>query len=101
LRHHRRHHVRRRRLLARDGPEFERLRISLAFRQKQAASGRLLLLGPSTLRSIDEMNTVCAMLPDQSDDDLMLRYRDGELSAFQELYRRHSRGLYRFLAWRS
>ena len=38
---------------------------------------------------------------EHSDDELMLRYRDGELSAFQELYRRHSRGLYRFLAWRS
>ncbi|WP_426171295.1 sigma-70 family RNA polymerase sigma factor [Pseudoduganella sp. R-34] len=41
------------------------------------------------------------MPTDHSDDELMLRYRDGELSAFQELYRRHSRGLYRFLAWRS
>jgi RNA polymerase sigma factor (sigma-70 family) len=41
------------------------------------------------------------MTSEQSDDELMLRYRDGELSAFQELYRRHSRGLYRFLAWRS
>ncbi|WP_229506503.1 sigma-70 family RNA polymerase sigma factor [Massilia sp. BJB1822] len=35
------------------------------------------------------------------DDELMLRYRDGNLAAFQELYRRHSRGLYRFIAWRS
>jgi RNA polymerase sigma-70 factor (ECF subfamily) len=40
------------------------------------------------------------MPTEQTDDELMLRYRDGELSAFQELYRRHSRGLYRFLAWR-
>ncbi|MTW03443.1 sigma-70 family RNA polymerase sigma factor [Pseudoduganella ginsengisoli] len=29
----------------------------------------------------------------------MLRYKDGDLPAFQELYRRHSRGLYRFLSW--
>lgn len=36
-----------------------------------------------------------------TDEELMLRYRDGELSAFQELYRRHSQGLYRFVAWRS
>lgn len=36
-----------------------------------------------------------------SDETLMLRYRDGDLPAFQELYRRHSQGLYRFLAWRS
>jgi RNA polymerase sigma-70 factor (ECF subfamily) len=34
-----------------------------------------------------------------SDEALMLRYKDGDLPAFQELYRRHSRGLYRFLSW--
>jgi len=32
---------------------------------------------------------------------LMLCYRDGDLEAFEELYRRHSQGLYLFLAWRS
>ncbi|MEO6935720.1 MAG: sigma-70 family RNA polymerase sigma factor [Collimonas sp.] len=31
----------------------------------------------------------------------MLNYRDGDLGAFKELYRRHSQGLYRFIAWRS
>ncbi|GJJ03283.1 RNA polymerase sigma factor [Duganella rhizosphaerae] len=31
----------------------------------------------------------------------MLSYRDGDLAAFAELYRRHSQGLYLFLAWRS
>ena len=36
-----------------------------------------------------------------SDEVLMLRYRDGDLAAFRELYTRHSGGLYRFLAWRS
>lgn len=36
-----------------------------------------------------------------SDEDLALRYRDGDYGAFEELYRRHSRGLYRFLAWRA
>ncbi|SFM17465.1 sigma factor-like helix-turn-helix DNA-binding protein [Rugamonas rubra] len=36
-----------------------------------------------------------------TDETLMLRYRDGDLGAFQELYRRHSGGLYLFLAWRS
>jgi len=36
-----------------------------------------------------------------SDEDLALRYRDGDLAAFEELYRRHSGGLYRFVAWRS
>ncbi|WP_229507126.1 sigma-70 family RNA polymerase sigma factor [Pseudoduganella rivuli] len=39
------------------------------------------------------------MLNALSDEALMLRYRDGDLPAFQELYRRHSRGLYRFLSW--
>jgi RNA polymerase sigma factor (sigma-70 family) len=36
-----------------------------------------------------------------SDEDLALRYRAGDLAAFEELYRRHSRGLYQFIAWRS
>jgi RNA polymerase sigma factor (sigma-70 family) len=35
------------------------------------------------------------------DEDLMLRYRDGDLQAFEELYSRHRSGLYRFIAWRS
>jgi RNA polymerase sigma factor (sigma-70 family) len=35
-----------------------------------------------------------------SDETLMLRYCADDLSAFKELYRRHSRGLYRFLSWR-
>lgn len=36
-----------------------------------------------------------------SDEDLALRYRGGDLAAFEELYRRHRRGLYQFIAWRS
>ena len=36
-----------------------------------------------------------------SDEELMLRYRDGDLHAFEELYGRHRLGLYRFIAWRS
>ncbi|CAN7435268.1 sigma-70 family RNA polymerase sigma factor [Pseudoduganella sp. LjRoot289] len=40
-------------------------------------------------------------MSDLSDEALMLRYREGDLSAFQELYGRHSRGLYKFLTWRS
>ncbi len=35
------------------------------------------------------------------DEMLMMRYRDGDLPAFQELYRRHKSGLYRFISWRS
>ena len=41
------------------------------------------------------------MPPPPSDESLMLRYRDGDLRAFEELYRRHHRGLYLFIAWRS
>ncbi len=36
-----------------------------------------------------------------TDEELMLRYRDGDLRAFEELYGRHRVGLYRFIAWRS
>lgn len=38
---------------------------------------------------------------ESSDESLMLRYRYGDLDAFKELYRRHSHGLYLFIAWRS
>jgi RNA polymerase sigma factor (sigma-70 family) len=41
------------------------------------------------------------MPAEPSDESLMLNYRDGDLGAFRELYRRHSQGLYRFIAWRS
>ncbi|GMR17151.1 MAG: RNA polymerase sigma factor [Gammaproteobacteria bacterium] len=32
---------------------------------------------------------------------MMLRYRDGDVRAFETLYRRHSDSLYRYLLWRS
>lgn len=41
------------------------------------------------------------MPAEPTDESLMLSYRDGNLRAFNELYRRHSRGLYLFVAWRS
>jgi RNA polymerase sigma-70 factor (ECF subfamily) len=41
------------------------------------------------------------MSTEPSDEALMLRYADGDLAAFRELYQRHQRGLYRFVAWRS
>ncbi|HEY0062937.1 MAG TPA: sigma-70 family RNA polymerase sigma factor [Telluria sp.] len=41
------------------------------------------------------------MLTTTSDEQLMLQYREGDLIAFEELYRRHRVGLYRFIAWRS
>jgi len=45
--------------------------------------------------------TLPAMLTDLSDETLMLRYCEGDLSAFKELYRRHSVKLYRFISWRA
>ncbi len=41
------------------------------------------------------------MAATDSDEQLMLLYRDGDLLAFRELYARHRLGLYRFIAWRS
>ena len=41
------------------------------------------------------------MAATDSDEHLMLQYRDGDLLAFRELYARHRLGLYRFIAWRS
>lgn len=41
------------------------------------------------------------MAATDSDEQLMLLYRDGDLVAFRELYARHRLGLYRFIAWRS
>ena len=35
------------------------------------------------------------------DEELMIRYREGDQHAFEELYQRHRLGLYRFIAWRS
>lgn len=39
--------------------------------------------------------------PIPTDEELMLRYGEGDLLAFRELYQRHRLGLYRFIAWRS
>jgi RNA polymerase sigma factor (sigma-70 family) len=44
--------------------------------------------------------TLAGMPATQSDEHLMLSYRAGDPLAFKELYRRHSQGLYRFVAWR-
>jgi RNA polymerase sigma-70 factor (ECF subfamily) len=41
------------------------------------------------------------MATPDSDEQLMLRYREGDLLAFRELYGRHRLGLYRFISWRS
>lgn len=64
------------------------------------------LLPPSSrrLRTGCLRATVCAYWQpvmagraDSSDEELMLRYRDGDAGAFDELYRRHKGSLYRYL----
>ncbi len=37
------------------------------------------------------------MIPEPEDSALMLRYRDGDVDAFEVLYRRHNDALYRYL----
>jgi len=41
------------------------------------------------------------ILDPDSDEALMLRYRDGDFPAFETLYRRHNQRLFRFVAWQS
>lgn len=41
------------------------------------------------------------MQTEPTDEQLMLRYGEGDLHAFEALYSRHRLGLYRFIAWRS
>lgn len=40
-------------------------------------------------------------MPDTTDDQLMQQYREGDVLAFRELYRRHKSALYRFVSWRT
>lgn len=51
------------------------------------------------MNSPDTAHLIQGLIP--SDEDLMLRYCDGDFGAFKELYQRHSKPLYRFIAWRS
>ena len=54
-----------------------------------------------TLSAHANSATLTGMLAQLSDETLMSLYCEGDVLAFKELYRRHSQGLYRFLAWRS
>lgn len=60
-----------------------------------APAQNLTLPGACVWATLDPMHTPL------SDEALMLNYREGDLAAFTELYRRHRLGLYRFIAWRS
>lgn len=59
-------------------------------------------LGQASTRGLPGISGILArMNPNDSDEMLMLSYGAGDLQAFAELYRRHSRGLYQFIAWRA
>lgn len=53
-------------------------------------------------QSVDDGTATCAALPEEpgvtpiSDEQLMLRYRDGDTDAFTPLYQRHRGALYRY-----
>ena len=50
------------------------------------------------LLSSDAVLAYAPVMSDPLDDSaLMLRYKDGDTSAFEDLYRRHNDGLYRYL----
>lgn len=45
--------------------------------------------------------SAAAPTEDDSDNELMQGYRDGDFRAFEILYQRHSSGLYRYVAWQT
>lgn len=53
--------------------------------------GQALLSRPATVAYARSMD------PAPEDSALMLRYRDGDIAAFEDLYRRHNDALYRYL----
>ncbi|WP_200884407.1 sigma-70 family RNA polymerase sigma factor [Methylotenera sp. G11] len=60
------------------------------------------VVGKQVCSSINpELLLSAALMDDESDDDLMARYCDGDFKAFEMLYNRHSRRLYRYIAWQT
>lgn len=55
------------------------------------------LSSAATLSSVPTVAYAAAMDHTPEDSALMLRYRDGDVSAFEILYRRHNDSLYRYL----
>lgn len=62
-----------------------------------AASAESMVATPSALCSGAELAYAPTMGHTPDDSALMLRYQDGDLSAFETLYRRHNDPLYRYL----
>jgi len=62
-----------------------------------SADGRALVLIPLALPEAASLAYAPRMEPRPKDSALMLRYRDGDVAAFETLYRRHNDALFRYL----
>ena len=62
-----------------------------------AASAETVVKTPDALCSSKELAYAPAMGHTPDDSALMLRYQDGDIAAFETLYRRHNDSLYRYL----
>ncbi|MGH8221391.1 MAG: RNA polymerase sigma factor [Woeseiaceae bacterium] len=62
-----------------------------------AASCASLTLAGASLSRADGLTYAAGMTGQAEDSTLMLRYRDGDVAAFETLYRRHKDPLYRYL----
>ncbi len=62
-----------------------------------AANAQVIPAGPVALSRKPRCAYARAMDPTPADSALMLRYRDGDVAAFEVLYRRHNDALYRYL----
>lgn len=58
---------------------------------------RAALAGITTLSRSGDVEYAAPMTESPTDAALMFRYRDGDVRAFEQLYRRHNDGLYRYL----
>lgn len=58
----------------------------------------ILRVAPAARRAPRETLHLRAMESEASDEELMLRYYDGDAAAFETLYRRHRTAMYRFLS---
>ncbi len=65
-----------------------------------AANAQVIQSGQLALSRKPELAYARAMENAPEDSALMLRYCDGDVAAFEVLYRRHNDALYRYLLWR-
>jgi RNA polymerase sigma-70 factor (ECF subfamily) len=62
-----------------------------------AANAKILARAPAALSRAPMLAYIPAMDASPDDSALMLRYKDGDVAAFEMLYRRHNDSLYRYL----